>query len=228
MKKLFSIIIAVLALNFLVVAGFVGWLSMGGKINRHKLADIRKIIWPVPAPVAPTTRPSTAATRPSEGLDRLDALLARHSGYTAGDQIQFLQQKYDAQQAELDRRQREIEDLKDQVDRAQAAVDKDLQRVKLQQTQVTQAQQQQQQAASDQGFQDSLNLYQIMPAKQVKTIFMTLPDTTVAQYLRALPPRNAGKIIKEFKSPQDLARIEKIMETLRQMPDTAQAAAPAQ
>src|SRR5437879_2429910 len=60
--------------------------------------------------------------------------------------------------------------------------------------------QQAQRLASDQGFQDSLALYQTLPAKQVKTIFMGLEDGIVIQYLQAMESRTAAKITKEFKS----------------------------
>jgi Mg/Co/Ni transporter MgtE len=69
--------------------------------------------------------------------------------------------------------------------------------------------------ANDKGFQDSLSLYNTMPAKQVKTIFMGLNDQTIRNYLEAMQPRTAAKIIKEFKSPEETDRIQKIMEQMR-------------
>jgi hypothetical protein len=50
----------------------------------------------------------------------------------------------------------------------------------------------------------------------VKTIFMSLTDDTMIQYLRAMEPRTATKITKEFKSPEELARIGLVMEKMRQ------------
>jgi hypothetical protein len=54
-----------------------------------------------------------------------------------------------------------------------------------------------------------------MPAKQVKTVFMTLDDETVRNYLRAMQPRQASKIIKEFKTPEETARVQRVMEQMR-------------
>ena len=75
--------------------------------------------------------------------------------------------------------------------------------------------------ASDQGFQDSLNLYNSMPAAQVKRVFAGLDDQTVTTYLEAMQPRTAAKIIKEFKSQDETDRIQHILERMR----TAQASA---
>ena len=55
-----------------------------------------------------------------------------------------------------------------------------------------------------------------MPAKQVKSIFMTLSEQTVQQYLQAMDTRTAGKIIKEFKTPDETAFIERVLERIRQ------------
>jgi hypothetical protein len=61
-----------------------------------------------------------------------------------------------------------------------------------------------------------------MPARQVKTIFMSLTDDTMIQYLRAMEPRTATKITKEFKSPEEVTRIGQVLEKMRQTQATAQ------
>jgi hypothetical protein len=80
--------------------------------------------------------------------------------------------------------------------------------------------------ANDKGFQDSLALYATLPPKQVKTIFMGLDDPTVMNYLQAMEKRSAGKIIKEFKSPEETTRIQKILERMRLAEASAAAASP--
>src|SRR5690606_25577730 len=82
-----------------------------------------------------------------------------------------------------------------------------------------------QQLAADEGFQDSLALYQSMQARQVKQVFAGLDDATVIRYLTAMEPRQAAKIVKEFKSPQEVGRIQNLMEQMRHADDSA---APAQ
>ncbi len=103
-------------------------------------------------------------------------------------------------------------------------------RGKLQQQQqnLTANQQEQTKLASDKGFQDSLELYTTMPPAQVKKIFMTLDDSAVQRYLEAMEPKPATKIIKEFKSPEELVRIQKILERMRLETPTADVAAPPQ
>ena len=59
-----------------------------------------------------------------------------------------------------------------------------------------------------------------MQPKQVKNVFAGLDDATVTNYLRAMDPSKAAKIIKEFKSPEETVRIERIMERIRISPPT--------
>src|SRR5450432_4179688 len=113
MKKFIQAILIVLALNFLVAAGGMGWLFKSGHLDRDKVLEVKKLIFPPPAPpeappvAVPTTQSSTA---------RLDELLSHASGRSAIEQVEFIRQAFDTQVAQLDRRQRELTDLQRQVD----------------------------------------------------------------------------------------------------------------
>jgi hypothetical protein len=69
--------------------------------------------------------------------------------------------------------------------------------------------------ATDKGFQDSLALYNTMPAKQVKQVFASLDDATVVRYLQNMQPRRAAQIVKEFKTPDEVQRIQRVLESMR-------------
>ncbi len=214
-KKLVSILVLTLALNFLAAAGVFGWLVMGGHLSGDKLTAIGAIMFPEPpkvevaeeeAPVDPTTRP----------MAELDELLARQSGMTAGEQSEFLQRRFQTQMAQVDRRQRELVDLLRQVELAREQLSRDREELDGQRTALESRAQEQQRLASDQGFQDALALYQSMPSRQAKTIFMDLDDQTVVRLLRAMEPRAATKIVKEFKTPAEQQRIGVVLELIRE------------
>jgi hypothetical protein len=44
---------------------------------------------------------------------------------------------------------------------------------------------------------------------------MTLGEQTVQNYLQAMDTRTAAKIIKEFKSPDETAFIQRVLERIR-------------
>lgn len=215
MKKLLNVLILTLAFNFVLAACGVAYLAKTGALTREKVTAIKAILYPATtqAVVVAEKNIPDATTQPTL---RLEELLAKVSGRPAGEQVEFLQRTFDAEMAQLDRREQEIsrnaaeakaalKNAADERDRL-AAVQKKLDaREKAIKTQV-----------EDKGFEESLAVYNEMSAKQVKDVFTSLDDATVTKYLRAMEPSRAAQICKEFKSPQDIERVQRIMELIRQ------------
>ncbi len=215
MKKLLNVLVLMLAMNFLALAGAVGWMHQTKRLDREKIHAMKAILFP---PAAATTQPATqpvadATTQPAM---RLEELLARSTGRTATEQVKFIQHAFDAQMTQLERRERELNDLQRQVDLAKQQLARDRTAMQKEQSELTAREQEAARLASDKGFQDSLQLYKSLPSKQVKSIFMTLDDATVVNYLQAMEPRAAARIMKEFKTSAEVARIQTIMEKMRQ------------
>ena len=213
MKKLWNVFVLTLAVNFLAVAGGVGYLYNAGRLDRKRLESIWLVLYPPPPPPAATTQPAEAKS--SEPGLALGELLAQKSGLSTTEQLEFIQQTFDARMAELDRRQRELADLQRQVDMANQSLARDRAAVDAEKKQVADREQLAATLAADKGFQDSLRLYQTMPARQVKQLFMTMDDESVARYLQAMEPRGATKIVREFKTPDEVQRIQRVLERMR-------------
>jgi hypothetical protein len=214
MRRLFNVLVITLALNFLAVAGFVGWLHQTKRLDRARAMAIKEILFPNPVAVVPATQPAAEpATQPTL---QLDELLAKSAGRSATEQVRFIQQTFDAQMVQLERRERELGDLQRQVDLAKEQLTRDRAEIDAQRAQLAARQDEQTRLAADKGFQDSLNLYNTMPARQVKQVFTSLDDATVMNYLQAMQPRAAARIVKEFKTPEEVRRIQSIMEKMRQ------------
>jgi flagellar motility protein MotE (MotC chaperone) len=220
-KTLVSVVMATLAINFLALAGGAGWLWQSGHLNRDRVKAIREVMFP-PA-TEPTTQPALAAAPAAPtASSRLEELLAKHIGVrSAGEQVEFLQQTFDAQMGQLDQRQRQLEDLQRLVTVAQGQLRDDRAKLETDRQNLTDQQQQANRLANDQGFQDSLTLYNSLPPKQVKSIFLAMDDDTAVDYLRAMPPRTAAKVLKEFKSPEELDRVHRLMDRMRDSDPTA-------
>ncbi len=214
MKKLFNVLMLTLAMNFLAVAGAVGWLYQDGRIDKQRVTAIKEILFPKLVEPEPATQPAPDPT--TQPVMRLEELLAKASGRSASEQVEFIQHAFDSQMAMLDRRQRELNDLQRQVELAKEQMSRDRAALGSQKQALDAREQEAVRQAGDKGFQDSLMLYNSMPAKQVKTVFMGLDDQTVMSYLQAMPTRNAAKVIKEFKAPEETTRIQKILERMRQ------------
>ncbi len=214
MKKLFLVLVLTLALNFIALAGGIGYLFQSGQLNKSKISQIKDVIFaPPPPPPAP---PATNTNKTPDSRTVLANLMSGQSGRSALDQVEFLRRTFDAQMLELDQKQRQVADLQRQVDLANTKLASDRAALDKRSKDLDAKEQEAQRLQDDAGFQSSLALYTAMPAKQVKSIFMTLGEQTVQQYLQAMDTRTAGKIIKEFKSADETAFIQRVLERIRQ------------
>jgi hypothetical protein len=215
MKKLFLVLVLTLALNFLGLAGGVGYLFQSGQLNKAKIKQIKDVVFAPPAPVL-GPQPGPAPKQGGDFRNSLTALMSNQTGRSAVDQVEFLRRTFDAQMLELDQRQRQVSDLQTQVDLANQKLAADRAALDKREKDLAAREQEAQRLQDDAGFQSSLALYTAMPVKQVKSIFMTLSEQTVQQYLQAMDTRTAGKIIKEFKSADETAFIQRVLERIRQ------------
>lgn len=227
MKKILDILALTLAVNFLALAGAAGWLWKSGKLDPAKVEAIREIVFPTSQPA---TQPADAGAKShatTQPFVRLDALLEKHAGKRAGEQVEVIQQTFDVQSAMLDRRRRELDALQSQVATEQERLAEASEALEADRKRLADRDAQAQSLAADKGFQDSLKLYGTMQAKQAKGVFLSMPDDTVVRYLQAMNPRIATKILREFKAPDEQVRLNRLMELMREAPPPGAASGPA-
>ncbi len=214
MKQLWNILVLTFALNFLLIVGGIGYLVYDQRLTQETVTQIREILYP-PPPSLEQEQDSTSET-PAEPTLILDDLLAEYTGFSAAQTVEQVQHRFDAQLAQLERRHQELRDLQAQIDLAQRQLAIDRENLAKQEQALRLEQEEQLRLQNDKGFQDSLALYQTMPAKQVKEVFKGLDDSTIIRYLQAMQPRTAARIVKEFKTPDEISRIQRILEQMRQ------------
>jgi hypothetical protein len=220
MKKILSVLVLTLAFNFLGILAGVGWLFQTDRLDKLKVAAIQEILFPTTQTTQPATKPAeVAATQP---MMRLEELLAKSAGRPPSEQLEFIRKSFDSQMDQLSRAHSELMMLQREIGAAQKQVTLDRAALDDQSKKIAAREQNTEKLAADKGFQDTLAVYQALPAKQVKTIFMGLDDSTVIQYLQAMEPRAAAKITKEFKLPEEGERLKRVLEKMR-VPTTQQA-----
>lgn len=213
-RKLATVVVLLLALNCLAIVSGVGALAASGKIDREKLRAIGKILSPdaPPAATQPTQKSDGATTRP---LLQFDDLLAQGAGKSTSGQVQFLRESFDGMAVQLDRRHREVLDLKRQVDLAQSQVATDRAAVAAREKALADREALAKKTADDEGFQRTLEIYGAMTPKQLKDAFASQDDALVARYLQSMEPKRVANIVKEFKTPQEQTRANALLERLR-------------
>lgn len=215
LKKLLMLVLLVLSINCLLLVGGIGYLVGTGAITKEKWPELSAILFPKPEPppeVKPVEAPDPALNQP---ILRIDELLARQAGRPATEQVQFIREAFDAQTANLERQRRELVDLRRQLDMARAALARDRADLEAREKALVARTEAMNKASDDKGFAAALALYDSLPTKQTKDIFMSLDEETVARFLHAMEPRKASRILKEFKTAEELARAQTLLERMR-------------
>jgi flagellar motility protein MotE (MotC chaperone) len=214
MKKLFQTLVLTLAFNFVLAACGIAYLFKTGALTHDKVTAIKAVLYPATTQAAePEKTSAEAATQPTL---RLEELLAKVSSRPAGEQVEFLQRTFDTQMAELDRRAQEVARNAAEAKAALQNAADERARLLAMQKKLDERERALTTQVQDKGFEDSLNLYNSMTPKQVKDAFAGLDDPTATKYLRAMDPARAAKIFKEFKTPQEIERVQRVMDLIRQ------------
>src|SRR5258706_8949913 len=190
MKKLLTVIAWTLALNFLAAVGGIAWLYSTKKLDRDKVHQIKDLVFaPATQPVEVKPEVRDATTQPTL---RLEEMMAKVSGRSASEQVEFMQNTFNTHMALLDRRFQDLQNQRKTIYQAKTQLDKDRQKLLADQKQLATAQQDQTKLLTDQGFQDTLNLYNSMPPRQVKTSVRSIRDDPMIKHLRGREPRIAA------------------------------------
>jgi len=108
----------------------IGGVVIFGKshMDKEKFGKVKELLF---ATSQPTTEPvDLATTKPTtDAADNLAVMVAKASGMPAQAQIEFIRQAFDAEQAELDRKRRELSDLQHQIDLARQQTKNDREKV---------------------------------------------------------------------------------------------------
>lgn len=214
MRKMVTIVLLLGTLHFLALMAGAGYLVASGKLNAESAKQIKELLFP-PPPVAVEPAPTTQPEAPPRPLLRLEELLARQAGRPATDQVEFIRSAFDDQMAQLERRMRELEDLQRQVEVARAQLALDRSGLEEQRRAIEEREARRREQEQDEGFQSELQLLSAMPAAQAKRVIMAMEEEVAARYVQAMPARTATRILREFKTAEENARMQAVLERIR-------------
>lgn len=215
LRKLLNLTVVVLAINFIGMAVAAMLLAQRADLSREKLSQVKQILFPSEETPA-VDEPKPAEPAEPTPMEQLIALLDVQAGKSTEQRVRDVRETFDERAVVLGRARRELVDRQRQID---AATQKLLQersefesRRQAFETAVATAADR----ANDEGFRTTLTLYEQMPAKQTKEIFLQLENQTVLAFLVAMEPRTAAKVLKEFKTDPEIQKITDILELMRQ------------
>ena len=221
MKTLYHVIMVVAFINLLAMITFAGWLYGTDRVDGDRL-------WEVKEKFAETI--AEQKTREDEESTKAEAVrleaerMARLSGVggvaSTSDQLEVEQERNEILLRQLERTRREIQSLQDNLLLSRQRMERRSEELVEQSRQLEARLNEIEARFNDDGFKRTVVMFETLPSKQVKQMFLDLMENgktdQVVAYLQAMQSRKAAGVLKEFKNPVEIQRAVELTEKLRQ------------
>lgn len=235
MRTLWNVISFLAIVNLLALLLVIGWLWNSKRLTMDRMREIR-------ASLAQTLPEAEASAKKAADLAGQEQAKASEAARTANPPIDSRTQ---AQYVSLVRREEAQSRQRLQDDRkmleqqlAQMGGQLDVRKASLnqQQAKLEAAGKPDLQRKIDEQFMQAVKQYELAPPKNAKKMLVELINgggrNQAVAYLKAMNPRAASKILREFKSDPEIVMAKELLESLRtqglDLPETPAAAKPAQ
>jgi hypothetical protein len=219
-RTLFKLITVFTLANTLAVLMFVGWLWRSDRLDRGRLEQVRAIF-------APTIAEDLAADEQrqvqAEAERRIGEAEARERGVLLSSGAHVRQISLIEQQELLARRRlaHERRQLIDQMGSKARTIEQQEADLEAQRLAWEKARAAERERSADTQLAKAVRQLESIPPKQAKSMLMELVrsgrfDQAVI-YLNEMGTRPGSKILREFKSPEEIALATRLLEELRQL-----------
>ncbi len=211
--------IAVLAvLHILAAAGLVGWLAATGRLSSERLTEVKQTFGPTVAEEQEREQQAAALAEQTRREAERQAQLTGGTASTA-EKLEAEQRRNELILRQLERTRQEIQSLTTNLHLARRHMEEQREQLLASREELEQRLEAIESRLNDEGFKKTVSLYETIPPRQAKQMFVDLmgageTDQVVA-YLEAMEPRKAAGVLREFKEPQDITLAVTLTERLR-------------
>jgi len=221
MKTVF-VIVAVLAMVHVAAGlGFVGWLASTNRLNKDRLSAAKAVFAMTIDQEQEKEAEEAAIAEAAKVEAERQARLSGVGGLASvGDRLAEDEKRNEVLLRQLERTRREIEALSDNLTLARQRMERQHADLLIAKQDLEQRIEQMEARLNDAGFKKAVALYETLPSKQVKQMFVELMDADqtddVVAYLEAMEARKAAGVLKEFKDERDIDRAVDLTQRLRE------------
>ena len=205
MKALWHMLAMACVIVALTAAGMGVFLALSGRLTPENREAIVKILRgqplnPPPAEVPP--EPVYKTLNEEESLEMSERAVARTALLTS------------RQMAELEYKEKQLENLRAQV-LAQSQQLEGLRKALAAEREQFAADLREGRAGDEASFQRELKLYEQMAPKQVRDIFMALPEKLAARFMAAMKPAMLADVAASFKTEEEKQKLQQLLGLMR-------------
>ncbi len=222
MKAVWTVITVLLLINVLLLAGGVGWLFKTGRLDQERFDRARDMFTKTIAEEKRETEQAKEleeqARQRAEEIARLESV--SDGPVTLADRLQAELRGDDLAAQRVERLKRDIKDLRRQLALAKQLINQQHEDLAAQRQAFKEAVEAETKLKEDEDFQQTVRLYENVKAKQAKQMFQQLMGQNkvdeVVDYLSAMQQRKAAAVLKQFKSPPEIAQATVLLQRLRE------------
>ena len=221
MRSVFLAIVGLVVINALVLAGFVGWLGMSGRLDRERYEKVVEI-FKLTIDAEKQQEQERLAAVEQEAAKKKEAMRLQAAAQGASSFDQKLVDDESANELILEqyaRLKRDISDIQRRI-----ASDKQFLRKQKEELDAARAdfEKYKQQFASrneDEDFTKTVQMLSQLSPKQGKQVLISmmregrLPEAV--EYLVAMSSRKSGSIMREFKLPSEIEQAKLLLDQMR-------------
>lgn len=215
MKALGTAIVIVLVVHGLAAVGLAGFLLGTGRLDKDRLEKVQAM-FALSVEAEQEKAEQEAAEAAAKALEEPGepGLLA-----STAERLAESEEKNEILLRQLERTRRDIESLTQNLNLTRKRMAEEREQTKLARDAFNQKLKEVTERLDDEGFKKTVALFEQLPAKQVKGMFVELmrqgQEEQVVTYLEAMQPRVAAAVLKEFKAGSELSLAVDLTERLR-------------
>ena len=215
MKTLLHAIVVIVFVHMFALVGLLGWLVGTGRVNQERVDQVKAMFAlsveaqqkaeekaAAEAEALAAAQPpdfgaiASTAEKLAEEQERNEILLRQLE--RTRQEIKSLNANLHLSRTRMEREREETKEIRDALEKKLADIEGQL---------------------NDEGFKKAIAMYEGLPPKQVKKMFMNMVERgkteQVVDYLDAMQPRIAASVLKEFKSDLEVGQAVQLTEQLR-------------
>lgn len=198
-----------------------GWLYWSGRLDKARVERVYELF----RPTIDAERQKIAEERKAEEEAQAKAAEAARlksvsqGPVTLGDRLQTEQQADAIALERVERLQSDIRSLQQQIAMAKGLLTRQREELEAEKKQLALAATQTRNQVAEENFRQTVQMYEQLKPKQTKDMFRNLLSEgqrdQVVEYLASMQLRKAAAVLKEFKTPEEIALATELVERLR-------------
>ncbi len=220
-RTLAQVVGIVCVLHMLALGAFVGYLAGTDRLNRDRVLEAAELFRVTITEEAELEKAAAEADAQAADIAaRVELTSGKSAPTSVAHRLTEERQRNEITLRQLERTRQEIESLRMNLAQRQLQMDRERDELLAEKQALEQRLSDLEKRYNEEGFRKAVALYESLPAKQVKQMFLGLIEQNetdqVISYLESMQPRKAAAILKEFKTQAEAMQAAQLTQKLRE------------